>query len=601
MTVVRELLAELGLDTRPFEKGVTSATGLAMGFNTTLSQMSMLGSRILYGSLALAASGLTLLGTGLYQGIQAAAQAEEVEAQLNAVLASTGMIAGVTAEDVKNLSSELAGLTKFEDEAITSAQNLLLTFTSISEDVFPETTEIVLDMSQALGQDLKASAVQVGKALQDPIEGVTALRRVGVNFSDVQQEMIKKLVESGDLLEAQKFILAELQKEFGGSAKAAGATFAGQITILKNRIGDLLEEALKPTLPILLDMAKRINEWLVRPETITMIQMLALTIANFVSWIITHLPLAFNWLQQTFGWFQQNQGVVVAALAAIGSTLIALIWTVVIPAALAWIAAWGPVILVIGLVALAAYLLYQAWVNNLWGIQQFSKKVIAFLLDAFFRLRAHLAIFLPKALEFFRKIWEERLLPTLQKGAKWIGDTFMPLITALSSLFSTVFRISLTIVAGILTRYIIPAFSSFITLLSRYAVPIIVALARFLAVSFVQGIINLGKAIDWLVIRIEWLNRRLNALSIPSWLTPGSPTPLETGILGIVDATNKLARTSLPMFSTQNPDSFAGSNQGVSRTINLRINAEDLTLEKVIELLDNRDEQLFDAITQAVT
>ena len=62
-----------------------------------------------------------------------------------------------------------------------------MTFTKIGQDIFPDATRIVLDMSQALGQDLKSSAVQVGKALQDPILGVSALRRVGVNFSDSQQ------------------------------------------------------------------------------------------------------------------------------------------------------------------------------------------------------------------------------------------------------------------------------------------------------------------------------------------------------------------------------------------------------------------------------
>jgi len=160
------------------------------------------------------------------------------EAQLNSVLKSTKNAAGLTAKEVKKMARELQKVTTFGDEAVLTAQNLLLTFTNIGKETFPEATQIVLDMSVALGQDLKSSAVQVGKALQDPILGVTALRRVGVNFTEQQQEMIKTMVATGKTMEAQKFILKELDTEFGGSAKEQAETFAGRIKHLKNAFGD---------------------------------------------------------------------------------------------------------------------------------------------------------------------------------------------------------------------------------------------------------------------------------------------------------------------------------------------------------------------------
>jgi len=162
-------------------------------------------------------------------------------AQLEAVLKSTGEAAGVTAEMANDLASELSRLTTYEDDAVLQAENMLLTFTKIGKDVFPDATKIVLDMSTALGQDLKSSAIQVGKALNDPILGVTALRRVGVNFSDAQMDMVKQLVESGKVLEAQKFILEELQTEFEGSAEAAASTFGGALKQLEKAFGDLQE------------------------------------------------------------------------------------------------------------------------------------------------------------------------------------------------------------------------------------------------------------------------------------------------------------------------------------------------------------------------
>jgi hypothetical protein len=96
-------------------------------------------------------------------------------------------------------------------------------------------------MSAALGQDLQGSIIMIGKALNDPIQGVTALRRVGVSFTQSQMEMIQSLVDSNQTLEAQKLILGELQTEFGGAAEAMGDTFTGQVNKLKVAFGNLGE------------------------------------------------------------------------------------------------------------------------------------------------------------------------------------------------------------------------------------------------------------------------------------------------------------------------------------------------------------------------
>jgi len=173
--------------------------------------------------------------------VKSAIEAEQAQSQLNAVLKSTGGIAGVTAESALNLSQALQKVTTFGDEAILSAENMLLTFTKIGSNIFPQATETVLDMSIALGQDAKSSAIQLGKALNDPIQGVNALSRVGIKFTEGQKELIKTLVESGRTLDAQNLILKELSTEFGGSAKAKAKTFGGQIEQLKNSFDDLQE------------------------------------------------------------------------------------------------------------------------------------------------------------------------------------------------------------------------------------------------------------------------------------------------------------------------------------------------------------------------
>lgn len=155
--------------------------------------------------------------------------------------AASASISHLSRQAYIDLASSLQKITPFTDEAVLSAENMLLTFTKIGKEVFPDATKIVLDMSTALGQDTKASAMQLGKALNDPISGVTALRRVGVQLTDQQEKQIKAFVRAGDILSAQKIILGELTTEFGGSAEAAGKTFAGSLEILKNRGDDVLE------------------------------------------------------------------------------------------------------------------------------------------------------------------------------------------------------------------------------------------------------------------------------------------------------------------------------------------------------------------------
>lgn len=172
-------------------------------------------------------------GIALTRGIKAftfdaAQEARLVLTQTEAVIKSTGGSANVTAEEVANLATEISNYSGINDEAIQEGQNLLLTFTGIRNEagrgnkIFNEATKILTDMSVAMKTDVRSGAIQLGKALNDPVKGVSALSRVGVTFTEDQKKVIETLVETGDVAGAQKIILKELKKEFGGSAEAAG-------------------------------------------------------------------------------------------------------------------------------------------------------------------------------------------------------------------------------------------------------------------------------------------------------------------------------------------------------------------------------------------
>jgi phage-related protein len=213
-------------------------------------------SRMFQNALSFAAGGLIQQGLGILkdqiQGIfTESMDAAAGLAQTNQVIASTHGIAGVAAQAVLDLATKFSHLTKFSDDTVQAGENMLLTFTNIGKNVFPQATQTVLDMSQALGQDAKSSAIQLGKALNDPITGVTALQRVGVTFSQTQKDQIKNFMDTNNIAGAQGVILKELQKEFGGSAEAAGKTFGGQLAIAGQRLDDLKQTIGDKLMPIL--------------------------------------------------------------------------------------------------------------------------------------------------------------------------------------------------------------------------------------------------------------------------------------------------------------------------------------------------------------
>ena len=196
-------------------------------------------------------SGMATKLQGLLAGIAASyalktmisntVESEQAFLRLETVIKSTGGMAGKTASDLAQMSSQLQNITTFGDEAIQRMQAILLTFRNIKGDQFDEATMAVLNLSAALGMDLQTTALQLGKALNDPILGLTALRRVGIQFEVSQEALIKKFVETNDLASAQKVMLKELEVQFGGTAVALRGSLGGALSGFKNALGDLFE------------------------------------------------------------------------------------------------------------------------------------------------------------------------------------------------------------------------------------------------------------------------------------------------------------------------------------------------------------------------
>jgi phage-related protein len=205
--------------------------------------------------MGIAAVGLAGIGAaaiaGLGEMVKQGAESARIGRITEAVVKSTGGAAKISAAQVGDLATAISNKTGADDEAIQSGANMLLTFTNVKNevgkgnDIFNQATQTITDMSAALGTDTKASAIQLGKALNDPIKGVTALQKVGVSFTADQKKQIKTLVDSGKTMDAQKVILKELGKEFGGAAEAASDPMT-RLSVIAGNLAEQIGQALMP-------------------------------------------------------------------------------------------------------------------------------------------------------------------------------------------------------------------------------------------------------------------------------------------------------------------------------------------------------------------
>lgn len=394
-------------------------------------------------------------------------QAQQAMAQTNAVLKSTHDASGETADSIEALANQYSHLTLFSDDTIQSGENMLLTFTNIGKNVFPLATKTVLDMSQALGQDTKSSAIQLGKALNDPITGITALQRVGVTFTDSQKNLIKSLVDSGNVAGAQKVILQELQREFGGSAEAAGKTLPGQLQILSQSFDDMKQQLGDALMPIL----KGFVDW---------VQVNAMpAMDNFSSWFSgTAVPAL-----QSFGGF--ISGSVVPAVQNI----------------VTWIGnftgtgdALRPILLGLAAILVAAVVpavwsLASGVIAATWPVLAIGAAVAAAvaIFEHFYNTNAGFKTFIDGLVNGLKQVWtqvQQNFLPTMQKIGDWIKTYVWPALQQVGAFLVSTFTPVWTQLQQVWTGQILPSLQQLWTALQPL-LPVLQGIGAFVGATLV--------------------------------------------------------------------------------------------------------------------
>jgi hypothetical protein len=179
-------------------------------------------------------TGVALLTSAFVKVIKETTRHENAIKSLDAILKSTGNSVGFLTKELEENALALSAATTFSDEDILEMQKVLLTFTKVTGESFEKATKTVLNMSAVFGTDLKGAAIQLGKALQDPIKGVSALTEIGVSFNAIQKKEIAGFIALNDLAGAQGVIMDELAVETGNVAFVMRNTLGGALKGLEN-------------------------------------------------------------------------------------------------------------------------------------------------------------------------------------------------------------------------------------------------------------------------------------------------------------------------------------------------------------------------------
>lgn len=335
------------------------------GFGGHISTMSIAAGTAL-GSFA--AGGIASVVGGLGDLVKAARDAQAMDRVTQQVIKTTGGAAGVTADQVSSLALAISNKTGIDDDAIHASENLLLTFRHVrnevgkGNDIFNQATDMATNLSVALGINGTAAAKVLGRALNDPVKGLTMLQRVGISFTADQQKQIKALAGSGHMLEAQKLILGDLGKSFGGTAAAAADPM--------QKLGTVLENTGKGIAASLLPIIEKFAGFLLT-SVVPIINELYPIISVVVDLLLKGLGPAFSaaagFLKNLISGFEEGN-VSMTAAGAIGNALFG-IWSAVGPA-LQSAGQWVTGTLVPAFQSLAAGFMQNVWpaIVNVAGI-----------------------------------------------------------------------------------------------------------------------------------------------------------------------------------------------------------------------------------------
>ena len=243
MADVRTMKLNLLADVAKFGQGLMEAEKETKSFSSKVSKYSKAMAKSF--AVAGAAAGAYAIKIGI-DGVKAAVEDEASQKQLAEALKNT---TNATDAQIKSTEDYISKQQLAFGVADTKLRPALANLARATGDVgkAQQLTNLAMDISAATGRDLETVSLTLSKAYTG---NIGALTKLGIPLDDA----IKK---SGDF----NLVQGELVRLFGGAAKANTETYAGQLAIVTERVGELKESigvALLPTLKVLLEQVNMV-------------------------------------------------------------------------------------------------------------------------------------------------------------------------------------------------------------------------------------------------------------------------------------------------------------------------------------------------------
>jgi hypothetical protein len=436
-------------------KGLTSELSKADGkigafAKNTAKSFAVMGAAVIAGGV--------IIGKKL---IEAGEAASTSNARITQVATSMGLFGDkvdAVSGRLVNYANKTALATGVDQNAIKMTQAKLLTFAALAETAdkaggaFDRATAAAIDMAAAGFGTAEGNAVQLGKALNDPVKGIMALTKSGITFTAAEKEKIKTLVESGKMGEAQAMILAAIETQVGGTA-AATANASDKMKVafsqLQERLGlkllPVFEKLSRFFIERLIPAFERIAaKWgPILGDTFSTISRTVQTLGEKIGrWLQPMLERVGAWMSANTDTVKVFFGVVIGAVAvgavlALGAALGALL---------------SPAVLITaGIAALVAGIQYAY--TNFDGFRNVVDSVGRFFRDDFLpvvqRVFAWLKVNIPAAIEVIRSKIQSFISAVRVAWSRW-GDEIMAVVTRAWGFIRTSVENAINAVRGII-------------------------------------------------------------------------------------------------------------------------------------------------------
>ncbi|MEP7197262.1 MAG: phage tail length tape measure family protein [Saprospiraceae bacterium] len=196
---------------------------------------------LITGGILAAAGALKAFGS---DSIHQFTEAETAIKKVNAQLIATGNASGKTSEGIIKIAKELEIATGIDDDnIIDQVSSKLLTFGRIQGETFDRAQKNAIDLAQVMGGDLGGAATLIGKALDNPIRGLTILAKAGISFDEATQKQIKDAIKANDIFKAQALILGGVESRVKGVSDSINNSDLKGIRRITFEFNDFKEEA----------------------------------------------------------------------------------------------------------------------------------------------------------------------------------------------------------------------------------------------------------------------------------------------------------------------------------------------------------------------